>query len=661
VKLRQLTILLLLCISFIFLKDLHAQSKGAVPSLITPPQKAQDAYPFPNFTWTEHPEAFKDVGRPVYYEIQIAADAAFTSMVDEDSIILNRYVHDRPLAQGRYYWRVRAVPCGQAPAAWSETRAFTIAPCDEVITVKVPSDAQDHTNAIQQAVARTATTAKQGKSVKLVFPPGDYYIGESMRGPLIELNGVTDIVIDGTGARLHLTSRKQGLIHANHCENITVMGFSTSYRKGALRVQGYVKAVDQEEQTVTVSIEPGFPDFSASDSPGSDIFYLLEPHTEGRLKTGTPNFFRVKGDFSENADNTWTFSLNRPVEAWDVGDRYCYNFRGGSTQFVDFRESRSVTAYGLTTGGWGGMQFVAIEGSQFTILHCRTTFDEGKWMTGNADGVHIRGHEVGPWIEGLQIQAIGDDSVALYARPASIHALLSGPGGPARTLICKREFFNLEAGDEVSFFQPLQGAILLETRVEAVVPVPAGFQVTFRDPLPADLKLNGPLVQVTQIWNRSKSCGDFMVRDSEFTNIRRYGTVFRSKRGVVENNRYTGVSTRSIVFINGTQWPNGLYASDIIVRNNAIIDSGFDSTSRPAPISFIFNGYKRSATTLGPRNLLIEGNTIENCHAPEIHLAWVENAVLRNNRTRKANGLWVPATYTAPQSKGVVNHERTRH
>ena len=109
-KLRQLTILMLLCISFIFLKDLHAQSKGAVPSLITPPQKAQDAYPFPNLTWTEHPEALKDVGRPVCYEIQIAADAAFTSMVDKDSIYLNRYVHDRPLAQGRYYWRVWAVP-----------------------------------------------------------------------------------------------------------------------------------------------------------------------------------------------------------------------------------------------------------------------------------------------------------------------------------------------------------------------------------------------------------------------------------------------------------------------------------------------------------------------------------------------------------------------
>lgn len=631
-----------------------SQSTWASVKLIEPVANHQSASPFPHFTWTEHPAAFMKMDCPVRYEIQIAADEVFESIVDEDTVYLNRYVHDRPFAVGSYYWRVRAVPYGQSPAAWSEARRFMIAPCDEVITVSLSSDSHDHAKGIQQAVAQTASLAEQGKSVRLVFPPGDYHIKESMQGALIVLDGVADIVIDGTGARLHLTSRKQGLIRANNCENIAIMGFSTSYRKGALRIQGYVKAVDQEQQKVTVSIEPGFPDFSASDNPGGDIFYLLEPNTDGRLKTGALNFFRVKGGFSRNADNTWTFSIGRPVDAWEVGDRYCYNFRGGSMQFIDFGQSRSMTAYGLTTGGWGGMQFVSIEGSLFNILNCSTTFDEGKWMTGNADGVHIRGHEVGPWIERLQIQAIGDDSVALYARPASIRSLTPRSRGPENTAICKEIFFNLEPGDDVSFFQPLEGAILLETRVETVVPVEGGFQVTFRDPLPTNLKIDGPLVKVTQIWNRSKSCGDFMVRNSKFTNIRRYGTVFRSKRGVVENTTYTGVSTRSIVFINGTQWPNGLYASEIIVRNNTISDSGFDHPSMPAVIAFLFNGYRRGATTIGPRNILIEGNTIENTPSPEIELSWVKNAVLRNNRIKLASGKIVPAKYKASNSAGIT-------
>ena len=237
-----------------------SQPTWASIELIEPVTNHRFANPFPNFTWTEHPAAFLKMDRPVRYEIQIYADEVFQSIVDEDTVYLNHYVHDRPFAVGSYYWRVRAMPYGQSPAAWSEAGAFIIAPCDEAITVSLPSDSHDHARDIQEAVAQTAAHAEQGKSVRLIFPPGDYHIKESMQGGLITFDGVTDIVIYGTGARLHLTNRKQGLIRANNCENIAIMGFSTSYRKGALRIQGYVKAIDQEQQKVTVSIESGFPD-----------------------------------------------------------------------------------------------------------------------------------------------------------------------------------------------------------------------------------------------------------------------------------------------------------------------------------------------------------------------------------------------------------------
>ena len=627
---------------------------GQLLKLISPAQNAESSYPFPNFRWDEHPAAFKNVAQPVSYKIQISSDKNFNTIIDSDIVCLNRYVHDHPFAPGNYYWRVSAVPYEKSQTPWSMPQSFNISPFAEEILIKQSNSSEDDTQRIKDAVVRAMNTAKKGQPVKIKFSPGNYRIGKSLHGPLIDLTGVSNVLIDGTGAKIQFSTHKQGLIRAAQCEKIAVRGFSSSYDKGALRVQGYVKAVDYDTCKVTVSIEPGYPDFTASDSPAHDIFYLLEPGSKGRLKTDTPNFFRADGGFNKNADGTWSFKLSRSSENWKVGDRYSFNFRGGSVQFVDFGESCSVSAYDLKTGGWGGMQFVAKEGDLFNILNCSTPFDEGKWMTGNADGVHIRGHKIGPWIEGLKIQAIGDDAIALYARPASIKSLTDS----SRTVICKREFFNLEAGDEVSFFQPLKGAVLLETSVATVLPVENGYKVTFSDALPKGLKLDGPLVEATQIWNRSKSCGDFMVRDSKFTNIRRYGTVFRSKRGVVENNTYTGTSTRSIVFINGTQWPNGLYASDIIVRNNTIIDSGFDSPSQPAAIAFIFNGYKRSATTIGPRKLLIEGNTIENCPAPEIHLAWVENAVLRNNRRRETNGHWTPASYTASNSTEIVNRER---
>ena len=617
----------------------HLQAAD-VTALQTPTNESVSAYPFPHFTWSEHRSAFKNVGRPVAYEIQIATDSTFSQIVDDDTISLNRYVHDKPFEPGTYFWRVRAVPYKAKPAAWSTPQSFVINNCDEEIKVNSPINQQDCTAAIQAAVTQAAEFASQGKSVNVTFSPGDYHIGNSLRGPLIDLKDVENILFDGTGARLHFSSRTQGLVRAENCENIAVLGFSCSFRQGALRVQGYVKAIDEKQ--VTVSIEPGYPGFDASSNMSHDIFYLLEPGSEGRLKSDTRNFFRAEGEISKNADNTWSFIPQIDLESWDVGDRFSYNFRAGSSHLVDFSESRSVTAYGITAGGWGGMGYVSIEGSLFNILNCKTVFDEGKWMTGNADGIHIRGHEVGPWIEGVHIQAIGDDSVALYARPATIQTPRTKDNPKAA--YCRPEFCNLEPGNEVSFFQPLEGAILLETQVTSVKTRDDGYVfVTFADELPKGIKNDGKLVENTQIWNRSKSCGDFLVRGCSFKNIRRYGTVFRSKRGIVENNSYEGISARGIVFINGTAWPNGLYASEIIIRNNSIKDSCFDHPSGPAAISFLFNGYKKGATTIGPRNVLIEGNTIEDCPAPGIELNWVKDAVVRNNRVQRTSGKNVPA------------------
>ena len=592
--------------------------------LKAPASGSESASPFPGFSWSGHPAAFKDMGRTVEYEIQISAIATFEATVDKDRVALNRYVHDKPFAPGTYYWRVRAIPYREEPTNWTAPSSFIIREPEVVLRVDT---AKDVVEAVRETVAKARAAA--GKSVRIVVPPGDYQINESFKGPLFDVSGLSNMVIDGIGVRLRFSNRKQGLIQAKDSANIAIMGFDSSFAKGSLRLQGRIKAVDASSRMITVVIEPGYPGFDASGNPKHDIIYLLEPGTEGRLKTGAPNFFRADGAFKREAEGIWSFTISRDTGFCQVGDRFGYNFRSGSSHLVDFSQSRSMTAYGLTNAGWGAMQFVSIEGSDFRVLHCKTRFEEGDWMTGNADGVHVRGHVLGPWIEGIHINAIGDDSIALYARPAWMKSVDSG--GNPRIAFCRSEFFNLEAGDEVSLFQPLKGEILLETRVEHVVRSGNGFKVTFADPLPGDLRFKGPIQQATQIWNRSKSCGDFMVRKCEFTNIRRYGTVFRSKRGVVEDNTYRGISSRAILFTNETKWPNGLYASEIIIRNNNIIDCGFNSPANSAAIGFLFNGYKRVANSIGPRNLLIEGNRIESCPSPEITLNRVRNAVVRGN------------------------------
>ena len=644
---RPPTIVLTLLLAAWMASNLGADAPAI--RLATPASGSGSAIPFPGFSWNEDRAAFEDMARPVEYEIEISQSAGFETTVDKDRVALNRYVPDKPLAPGTYHWRVRALPYQGHAWDWSAPSSFLIREPDVVFAVDAGKNIVE---AAREVLAKAR--AESGRSVRIVVPAGNYDIPAPFEGYLFDLEDLSNIVIDGTGADLHFSTRKQGLIRAKHCSDVAILGFNSFFAKGALRVQGTIKGIDAPGRRLTVEVEPGYPGFDASDNPRHDIFYFLQPETAGRLKTGAPNFIRATSEIRREADRIWSFTIRGDTGFCKVGDRFGYNFRSGSAHLVDFSESRGTTAYGLTTTGWGGMQFVSVEGSDFRILHCQTRFGEGEWMTGNADGVHIRGHALGPWIESTRIQAIGDDSVALYARPASMKS--PDPAGNSRVALCRKEFFNLEAGDEVSFFQPREGRILLETTVENVSPHADGYQVAFADPLPAGLRYQGPVQQATQIWNRSKSCGDFVIRKNAFTNIRRYGTVFRSKRGVIEDNTYSGNSARAVVFNNETDWPNGLYPSGIIIRNNRIFDSCFDHPDKPAAIGFLFNGYKCGAKSIGPRDILVEGNLFEDCPSPEISFTWTRNAVVRGNVVRH-DGKTIPARISARNSEGIRHME----
>ena len=624
-----------------------------VPTVLTPADGSSSPYAFPNFSWTAHRKQFREVEAPVNYEIQVADDAAFTAIIDTDTIGLPRYVHDQPFAEGNYYWRVRSVTDAGRTSAWSTVSSFTVAVPDETVTV-----ATNSTDAVLAAVAQTAAFAGQGKSVKLVFPAGDYTFTDTTIDTLIELDGVTNVAVDGTGAHLHFASRKQSLISSEGSENISVNGFKITYATGALRIQGHVVAVDAAAKNVTLAIAPGYPDFTASGSLVSDVFLLLDPTIDGRQKTGSVSFYRmVSNGYSQNPDGTWSVTLDRDsIPEWEVGDRFVFNFRSGSPVTTRFSDSQAVTLHGLEIGGWGNMIIGSTHGSLINLLNINTFFQNDKWMVGNADGVHLRGNTIGPWIENTVIQGNGDDGIALYARPASMTS--AKPGGVQNVAVFRQDHFNLEPGNEVAFFEPLAGTILLETRVVSVVEQ-GGEQgstwlVHFENDLPDGMNFSGDLVNVTQVWNRSKSCGDFMIRNGKMTNNRRYAIVQRARRGIIENMEVRGASSRSIHFANETAFPNGLYPSEIIVRNNVIQDSGFvagDAT----PLAFQFNGHDGAAQSIGPRNLLIENNTFADCGSPEIGMNDTRNAVIRNNRTHAGSGVFSASAWSATDSEKIAS------
>jgi hypothetical protein len=637
----------------------------------TPEENSSISNQFPNFSWMPHVSVLKNTGKPIEYIIQISRAKKFTDLIDVDTIAINRYVCDRPLPTGRIYWRVRAIPNNSCMEKWYPTNSFTLVSPTVKITVG---------KSVGQALSEARSLTKKGNIVELDFLKGEYNC-ELPTKYFMQIRDCENLIINGNGSTVNLLGANQTFCEITNCKNVIVKGFVIDYPKQMTFTQGRIVASSIEEGSIEVQLEPNFPTYEDkyfvenSEAP----VMLLDPLENGKLKTGVPNYYQIDMKNIKKTGNR-RFSLsfknvsvpvegkvivdkvsNQTAKFFNVGDRFVHTTRGKeSGNIMIANNSSEITCYDIKSYGVGGFHYAGYFCSEMNFLHCDALIKKGRWWQGNADGIHLRSNRIGPWVEYFNIQGIGDDGLALYARPMTIKECF--PNGNKRQLILNSEHFYLEPKDKVTFFNPRDGKIVIETSSKKIEKTNGGWLVEFDDKLPENLVTVGAIQNVDQIWNRSASCGDFVIRNSKFIGIRRYGNVFRAKNGVIENNIYHGCSSAAIVFINETQYPNGLYCSNIIVRNNKISDCGFASTNT-APIFMMFKRLdtapivcqvdtvtpinKQSkqtaeksspvlntyAESFGPNNILIENNDFSQLYSKKIIELWsVKDAVIRNNK-----------------------------
>lgn len=95
-------------------------SRAAALTLTAPANGAAIYMNFPGFFWESAAGAER-------YEIQIATDNTFATLVDTDFIEAARYVPATGLASGgSYYWRVRGISPAGLASPWSEVRSLTV-------------------------------------------------------------------------------------------------------------------------------------------------------------------------------------------------------------------------------------------------------------------------------------------------------------------------------------------------------------------------------------------------------------------------------------------------------------------------------------------------------------------------------------------------------
>ena len=616
--------------------EVSTVASAAVPQLQQPDGGSVTVSPFPRFHWERLPGTL-DHRAPLAYDIEIARDPEFRDVVDRDRVNLARYIADKPLDPGDYHWRVRTMSSTGEPGKWSQASLFKIAPCDETVRVGL-NGSGEALPALRHAFAKAADLSRAGKSVRIVVPKGDYTLNPvKPTGPeCLNLRDVSDVIVDFGGSSFAIKRWGFAFTRVTGSRNIALLNATVDWDGELAFTQGIVTTKDAASGKIAVRLEPGFPEFDAPHFlNGTGFGILLHPTIPGRMKAGAPPHFNFKPHAEvKTGDRLWELPLpgKDNMRHFEIGDRFIKFARdNGGTSACYSQDSKRLTYHGITSYSTpGGGHYISLYDNELAVLHCRELIKESRWFGGNADGVNAKGHRTGPWIEGLVVDGIGDDSIAFYTRPAKIHA--AHVDGNPRGFLFHRDSFNLESGDRVVFFNPRQGlyfaeAVVVESQVEGRY-----HRVVFDRDLPLPEKTGSDPLTNDQVWNRSKTCGDFMIRHCRLTNVRRFGAVFRALGGVVENNHIEATSSCGIMSINEPSAPNGPISSEILIQNNTLQNNAFARGGLFGAITFMTRKFRyEPAEGRGSHNILIHGNTVSDWQLHAVQLSGAENVIVAGN------------------------------
>jgi len=543
-------------------------SRSKMAALVSPAAGEQTCSPAPSLCW--HPvSGAKD------YWIQIARNRDLTEGVISDRSPLPRYVAPHALETGTYYWRVAAV--GEAGVeAFSPVSSFTVLPFQKIFSIPPDADLA----AMQKIIAAAAGQAP----ARVVFAPGAVYRihPESVAFVLKEISGLE---LDGNGATLIFTNPTAGFLELNRCSRITVRNFIVDFDPVPFSV-GTVRSVDLQTGSFTLTADPGMPEFDAPHMLKHWLFGVtLDPSVPGRMKTGS---FLVVGPGSKvvRTEEQIEIPLKNPdmLRTFAPGDKYVQFARKDGHELIRGEHSSELAFLNNTTYAAPAGHYVLLYCDDAKVLGCRELIRPGRWFGGNADGVHVRSSEIGPWVEGCTIEGIGDDGVAIYSKGIEI---LEKPSDT--TLRLDDGFFTLHPGSQFLIFDPNTGTPVVENlTVKSVTEVskndrfPAHKLVEFSPGFSQAVEIGFKEAwKNNQVFDRTAQHHQFMVRRNVIRQVRRYGAIIRAVDGAVEENEITQTSDSAITLQNEPYfWKNGLQSENILIQNNVIRDCNFTQSAK---------------------------------------------------------------------------------
>lgn len=585
--------------------------------------------PYPHFEW-------KPVVASQRYRIQIARDAAFRRLVNEDAVhaVIQWYVTAKALEKNGYFWRVRAEKEDGTAGLWSGPRQLRVVEPAKIFLLTPAMPLAEVRGVAQQAATFSSACIR--------FQKGKYRWDPGYEGAVFDWSGAHDIVVEGNGAEVSLLDPSAQAFNLRDCSRVVIRGLTLHHEPtpySALEVL----AVAPDGAWLDARVLAGFAEERYPRKVNQFFIYAVQPgnflkkHPErpghtymawdktARIGDGRFRFFprdeRERGSLRQ---------LKPRDQALVCYRRWPLNWMTGCRDVTWSKIAGGISEGALFMGGDNqDIKFLGLVSRR----HNKYFPTAGGWVTGN--------DRRGPWIEGCLWEGMTDDGPNITGNSYMLDAVL----GPSECVVSTGPGWQTSAwlpGDEIIFWNPLTGAPLLTTRVarsERVCDGPwKGKQrVSMTDPLPTVSAGRDPH-RNTHVYNLSTQNQQLVIRRNQLVGGRRFGFNIKANSALIERNRFDGQASCAVYLENEPSGWEGLVNRNIVVQDNTIIGCGYDVHSRRLQRANIHvntwrnNPVMAEADWIGNRDILIRRNTILDWEGVAIGVDNAENVTIADNR-----------------------------
>ena len=460
---------------------------------------------------------------------------------------------------------------------------------------------KDNFEAFQSALNFCA----RNPQTKLVIDKGTYYF--RTEGGL-DLNGCTDLLIEGNGATFIFSSTGYNFFVRNSdCVEIRNLNFDWNWAESPLASVVSVQNADADSNTLELvfrdeeycdencrfmaitQCDPETITFGAKYSSKEVYFYQDGTNIQSVQKLSDDTLRIVHNGCMGSFENGETYILRHYVYNGTV-----FNIRNGSKN-VTFD---NVDIYGST-----GMAYICEDNcSHFQIIDSfigvNPEYKDKRCVSLTADAIHIVNTDGCFNISGCDISGMGDDAINVHDGLGYI----SAANGNKLTLIASA--MRLSEGDTLAF----KNDKFENTDIRAKIVSVRDLEGITKEVVVESLSEN-----VTEGWtayNTECNSSNYVIRNNYFHENRARGLLLQSSNGLCENNRFYKTMAQAIkvvMDIEPTLWQEGTGVDNLIIRNNTFEKCNFSDWGTVIEIGTNIAG--RGAQTAVFTNIEISSNT----------------------------------------------------